>query len=323
MRSSFWILICLLFSTQASAASIQQRIESARSQIRNSLRPSNQFSARANRRRPARESFPRILRLLHEARENGALSESEIQSIVAELRHLLPRVPDAQLDEPGHPLRVTRERLLDSLNAFEHGTTASHEPELREGSFVLVKRFDPKTGLVEENAFLRTDREASPESRFGDIREEYPRGALQDADLQGKKVLDIGAGNGGLVRYLIEEKKADTIGVDIALNGAQAASPFFRKADATKLPFDDGTFDYVYSTWSVFSHNYSSFMNTEALLKCLREAARVLKSGGKIRLGGDVDSDRILPLLSAAGLRSLPPPAEPIVGVYLELEKLN
>jgi ubiquinone/menaquinone biosynthesis C-methylase UbiE len=106
----------------------------------------------------------------------------------------------------------------------------------------------------------------------------------QFASARGLRVLDVGVGMGA--DYLEWLKAgARATGVDLSpaslesarrrceLTGYQAD---LRVADAEHLPFPDNTFDVVYS-YGVMHHSPDT-------AQCLREAARVLKPGGQVRI---------------------------------------
>jgi len=100
------------------------------------------------------------------------------------------------------------------------------------------------------------------------------------ADLMGKKVLDLGCGDGSL-SFLIAEKGAEVSGVDNDEIGLEFARKNVPKADfvnasAYNLPFKDEFFDVVVSC-EVIEH-------LEEPEKMLSEAMRVLKKGGMIVL---------------------------------------
>jgi ubiquinone/menaquinone biosynthesis C-methylase UbiE len=100
----------------------------------------------------------------------------------------------------------------------------------------------------------------------------------------GKSVLEIGVGMGA--DYL-EWLKAGAIatGVDLSASSLEKArgrclaagySPDLRLADAEHLPFADNTFDIVYS-YGVLHHSPDT-------ARCITEAFRVLKAGGRARI---------------------------------------
>jgi SAM-dependent methyltransferase len=100
----------------------------------------------------------------------------------------------------------------------------------------------------------------------------------------GKHVLEIGVGMGA--DYL-EWLKAGAIATGLDLSGASleracrrcelaSFAPDLRLADAEHLPFPDNTFDIVYS-YGVMHHSPDP-------AQCIREARRVLKPGGALRI---------------------------------------
>lgn len=99
----------------------------------------------------------------------------------------------------------------------------------------------------------------------------------------GQKVLDVGCGIGGPCRMLAEEFGAQVVGVDLTkeyIRTAQALSELvglkektsFLEADATALPFDDESFNIV---WTQHAQ-----MNIEDKTGFYREIKRVLRPGG-------------------------------------------
>lgn len=101
---------------------------------------------------------------------------------------------------------------------------------------------------------------------------------------RGLSVLEIGVGMGS--DYLEWLKAgADAIGVDISSKSLERARhrcevagyvPDLRVADAEQLPFIDDRFDVVYS-YGVMHHSPDT-------PRCVREAFRVLKPGGQLRI---------------------------------------
>ena len=101
---------------------------------------------------------------------------------------------------------------------------------------------------------------------------------------RGKRVLEIGCGMGAMAS-LWAKNGALVTAVDLAPFSAKMTRSRFelaglegdiREADGRTLPFDTGSFDYVYS-WGVLHHSPD-------LGRSLREMLRVLKPGGEFGL---------------------------------------
>jgi len=112
-----------------------------------------------------------------------------------------------------------------------------------------------------------------------------------------EKILDIGCGRGLLTvgaahrlstgtatgvdvwnRHAISGNSADSVLENAAIEGVKDRVEV-TEGDARKLPFADGTFDVVVSNFVV--HDLKSRADREQMM---REAARVLKSGGRVVL---------------------------------------
>lgn len=84
-----------------------------------------------------------------------------------------------------------------------------------------------------------------------------------------KKVLDLGCGEGRIIRYLLDDK-IEFFGVDISKHALQSASALDKKstyavASVTSLPFEDGYFDLIINAFAPLKET---------------EGKRVLKEGG-------------------------------------------
>ena len=128
-------------------------------------------------------------------------------------------------------------------------------------------------------------------------------------DLQaGEHVLDVAAGNGNATlaaaRRGCEVISTDYVGALLRRGEARAEAEGlqvqFREADAEDLPFADGAFDAVVSTFGV--------MFTPNQERAAAELARVSRKGGRIGLANWTPTGFIGELFKVVG-RYLPPPA--------------
>jgi ubiquinone/menaquinone biosynthesis C-methylase UbiE len=109
-------------------------------------------------------------------------------------------------------------------------------------------------------------------------------GLIPFGDLAGKDVLEIGCGTGVHAR-LLAEAGANVTAVDLtptaieltrrrlAMHGLHAE---VLEADAEALPFDDASFDFVWS-WGVVHHSNDT-------ARVIAQIARVLRPGGRLAL---------------------------------------
>jgi ubiquinone/menaquinone biosynthesis C-methylase UbiE len=100
----------------------------------------------------------------------------------------------------------------------------------------------------------------------------------READLRGRRVLDVGCGTGRLSAALVERARARVWGVDaspemLAVAKEKVAGVAFKQAQAEALPFKDGWFERVV-LWLVLH-----LVDRPAVLT---EARRVLGDGGRI-----------------------------------------
>ena len=113
---------------------------------------------------------------------------------------------------------------------------------------------------------------------------ELARAAGLDA---AKRVLDVGSGVGGTSRCLAKEFGCRVTGIDLTDEYCRAAAMLsartglahlvdFRQGDATKLPFDDQTFDVVWTEHVA--------MNIPDKTRLYKEMHRVLKPGGTLAI---------------------------------------
>jgi ubiquinone/menaquinone biosynthesis C-methylase UbiE len=124
----------------------------------------------------------------------------------------------------------------------------------------------------------------------------------------GQKVLDVAAGNGN-VALAAARRWCDVLATDYVpallerareRAAAERLAIAFREADAEALPFADGAFDVVVSTFGV--------MFTPDQERAAGELARVCRRGGKIGLANWTPDGFIGQLFKTLG-QHLPPPA--------------
>lgn len=125
------------------------------------------------------------------------------------------------------------------------------------------------------------DYDASYDGRF--VRCMYREVVRRAVSLPGDRVLDLGCGNGNLIRMLREVKRASCWGADLSPQMIQEAGKNLGDkvnlavADAAALPYGDGQFDIVICNASF--HHY-----TEPE-RAVEEIRRVLRTGGTLILG--------------------------------------
>lgn len=105
---------------------------------------------------------------------------------------------------------------------------------------------------------------------------------LETLELEDKRVLDIGCGNGALVR-MMAHRGAEAVGLEPSperLAACRAAETVtgadYVEGGGEKLPFEDGSFD------SVVIFNSLHHLPAGAMGACLAESARVLSPGGQL-----------------------------------------
>ena len=113
---------------------------------------------------------------------------------------------------------------------------------------------------------------------------------VRDVPLEGRLVLDVGTGVGRWVLFLLNRGAGSVIGIDIererllrASQRQHGGSASFGLASAARLPFPDGTFDFV-SSVTVLLH-----LDYESKERAIAEIARVTKPGGHVGILEQID----------------------------------
>lgn len=115
----------------------------------------------------------------------------------------------------------------------------------------------------------------------------YPEFFFKEEELKEKTILDVGTGKGQTVLEM-RNLGANAFGIDIFPYEEHAKNPqYFTIADAADTKFPDKSFDMIYSAYSIFSFKDETIEFRE---KVLNEMKRILKDGGKIRLGALIDN---------------------------------
>lgn len=112
-----------------------------------------------------------------------------------------------------------------------------------------------------------------------------PRTLALCEPVEGRRVLDLGCGEGYCARRLVGMGAAEVLGIDssakmiAAARAEEARAPLgirYEVGDATRLPaLGDGTFDVVLA---MFLFNY---LEVEPTRRCMAEVWRVLRPGGR------------------------------------------
>jgi SAM-dependent methyltransferase len=142
------------------------------------------------------------------------------------------------------------------------------------------------------------------------IADSIEHGVLRLNPQPGERILDLCTGTGWTSR-LVAQRGALVIGADIAtdlldaarVNAAAAKLPIdYRIGDAESLPFDDGSFDAVVSTYGIM---FATRQEAAAA-----ELARVVRKGGRIALTTWTSDGNVFQMF-AVMRRYMPPPPTP------------
>ncbi len=157
---------------------------------------------------------------------------------------------------------------------------------------------------------------------YDDIAKEYVNEFFEDTSdnkyidiflnsLNGKKILDVGCGNGKDCKYILE-KGFNINGIDLSigmLNIAKEKVPNcnFEIMDITKITYPDDSYDGIISNCSLFH------IPVEELPKTLKSFKRVLKPDGKL----------LLILQEGNGEKMVEEPYRPGIYIYIKYFSKN
>ncbi|MFD7152946.1 methyltransferase domain-containing protein [Kribbella sp. NPDC059898] len=233
----------------------------------------------------------------------------DLAAIARSLDGSIPLYVGGSAEDPyeHRQLDATRERVPEArIVTFPGGhlTTAEHPDLLASAIAEIASRHGMgnvpyRTGTVQqdiEKALVAAgkDLERIEPAELAMLEDYHTGGRLATAQLvelaelkPDSAVLDAGAGIGGTSRYVADRFGCAVTAVDLSdeycetakwLNGLVGLGDRIavRRADVTALPFDDTSYDVVFS-----QHVQMNVADKDALY---REAARVLKPGGRIAL---------------------------------------
>jgi len=153
--------------------------------------------------------------------------------------------------------------------------TPGEQAPPRRGEPPLPPSYDGHAVTIDGRPFARTGR------GLEELKGVFPDDFLDASGLRGKKVLDAATGAGTFV-YDLRALGVDAVGSDAFLGPRQREHPeAFRPGRLERLPYADGAFDYVYSSWGPFVYDHEQ---DDKYVVYLKEIARVLKKGGRARL---------------------------------------
>jgi len=123
------------------------------------------------------------------------------------------------------------------------------------------------------------------EERYAEEQKAKYKAALENVEVTGSMVLDVGCGSGLFFREVTPQSKI-VVGLDISrklllkakdqANGSK--NGLVLQADADHLPFKDGSFDVVFA--------FTMLQNMPKPVATLKEFMRVVKLGGRVVVTG-------------------------------------
>lgn len=161
--------------------------------------------------------------------------------------------------------------LLAGLSALSWDTdqplSASEMKRLRDYYSVAYTAGESGLSQQQDEVYVKIAANAAKAFRVRELLEEF----VQNHGLAGKRALDVGAGRG----YL-QDVVHDYTGLDISPSAARFFHKRFVLGSATSMPFEDNSYDLIWSIW-VLEH----VPNPE---QALSEMRRTVKDGGLLYL---------------------------------------
>ena len=116
---------------------------------------------------------------------------------------------------------------------------------------------------------------------------------LDNADIKGKSLLDLGCGYGWFLKYCLDNYAKQVSGIEIsetdlltAKESLNSKNVELKIGDSSQIPYPDNSFDTV-TAWEVIEH-----IPLNAEKEMMKEVARVLKPNGVFYLSTPFDSTK-------------------------------
>ncbi len=150
---------------------------------------------------------------------------------------------------------------------FPYDVGPPNEADLEGDSAEYYEDSYATTAGGEDKSYVLVAREAAHQFRVADGLQDF----IERYELSGARALEVGAGSGTL-----QDQVEDYTGLDIAENARRFFHKPFVAGSATDLPFDDNSFDLIWTIWTL-----EHVPDPESALVEMR---RVVRNGGYLYL---------------------------------------